>query len=176
MTYLSDSVVTLRAVEPSDVDLFYRWENDTELWDSAPTIAPFSRQLLKRYAESYVADIYVDKQLRLMIDSRATGETVGTVDITDFDPVNRRASLGILVDGRFTRRGFGRAAVELVCEYAFSRLDMHQLWATVAVDNTASMAMFSACGFRHFGRLRSWIRRPGGYCDAYIMQRLSPRA
>ncbi len=173
MPLLSDGTIELRALEPYDLDLIYRWENDTDLWDAGPAIAPFSRDLLARYIESYVADIYVDKQLRLMVTVSSTGETVGTVDLTDFDPVHRRAAVGILIDSRWARRSYGTRALGIICSYAFERLGLHQLWATVGADNEASIRLFEKCGFRHYGRLRSWLRRSTGYVDAYLMQRLN---
>lgn len=172
MIFLSDDYVALRAVETSDLDIFYIWENDTELWDCTPTIAPFSREVLRRYIENYSADIYADKQLRLMVVDKATGATVGTVDLTDFDPVNRRAGIGVLIDKRYARRGLGFHAVSLAAEYARVRIGMHQLWALIAADNEASLRLFAKAGFKRYGRLRSWIRRGRTYCDAYIMQQL----
>ena len=172
MVFLSDDIITLRAVEPADLDLFYKWENDTALWDMAPTIAPFSRELLRAYIESYVADIYADKQLRLMVTLTASGITIGTVDITDFDPINRRAAIGILIDDAYRGHGYGLRAVNLACSYCEQRVGMHQLWASVAADNEPSLRLFTSAGFRRYGRLRSWIRRGRTYADAYTMQKL----
>ena len=30
--FLDDGVVSLRALDPTDLDLLYIWENDTSLW------------------------------------------------------------------------------------------------------------------------------------------------
>lgn len=172
MTFLSNDIISLRAVEPEDLDLFYKWENDPRLWDCTPTISPFSRELLRSYISEYVADIYAAKQLRMMIVLNSNDETIGTLDITDFDPINRRAAIGVLIDRPYEGNGYGRLAVELAGEYASKRIGMHQLWATVAVDNVASIALFSAAGYKRYGRLRSWVRRGRTYADACIMQHL----
>ena len=37
---LSNDTVTLRALEPTDLDTLYRWENDTALWTVSDTAAP----------------------------------------------------------------------------------------------------------------------------------------
>lgn len=169
---LQNDIISLRAVEPEDLELFFRWENDTELWNCAPTIAPFSRKNLSDYIERYTADIFAERQLRLMVIERESGATAGTVDLTDFDPVNRRAAVGVLIDREFRRRGLGLEALKLTADYAAQRIGMHQLWATVAASNLASLDLFSAAGFRRYGRLRSWIRTGRHYSDAYIMQLL----
>ena len=40
---LSNATLTLRALEPTDLDTLYRWENDTSVWVVSDTIAPYSR-------------------------------------------------------------------------------------------------------------------------------------
>ena len=39
---LSNDIITLRALEPTDLDTLYRWENDTTLWAVSDTVAPYS--------------------------------------------------------------------------------------------------------------------------------------
>ena len=34
---LHNDIITLRAMEPQDVDLLYEWENDTDLWTVSNT-------------------------------------------------------------------------------------------------------------------------------------------
>ena len=33
--------IRLRALEPEDLDLFYKWENDSSIWKIAKLISPF---------------------------------------------------------------------------------------------------------------------------------------
>ena len=73
---LSNDKITLRAMEPSDIDLIYKWENDTSLWTVSDTVAPYSREALMLYIANCANDIYANKQLRLMVTLTATGETV----------------------------------------------------------------------------------------------------
>lgn len=56
--------ITLRALEPVDVDTLYRWENDTRIWEAGSTLAPFSRKQLWDYIDTYDGDIYAARQLR----------------------------------------------------------------------------------------------------------------
>lgn len=169
---LEDDVIRLRAIEPEDLDLIYRWENDTELWEAGSSMAPFSRKILWDYIENYSPDIYAARQLRLMIVLKSSGEAVGTIDIYDFDPHNKRAGVGLLVDRRFVRNGYGSRALALTVAYTRKFIEMHQLWAVVAIDNAPSLATFHKCGFKTCGRLRSWLRRGASYTDAYVLQHL----
>ncbi|MCF8304439.1 MAG: GNAT family N-acetyltransferase, partial [Bacteroidales bacterium] len=87
----------LRAVEPSDVDLLYDWENNEKLWHISNTIEPFSRFAIEQYVMNADADIYAKKQLRLMIELKQPPQTIGHVDLFDFDPRNLRAGIGIMI-------------------------------------------------------------------------------
>ena len=39
MALLENERVCLRALEPEDLELLYRWENDSELWEVGNTLA-----------------------------------------------------------------------------------------------------------------------------------------
>ncbi|MDR1654329.1 MAG: GNAT family N-acetyltransferase, partial [Prevotellaceae bacterium] len=57
--------IILRAVEPSDLEQLYLWENDPQLWTAGNTRNPYSRYALKQYIADFQKDIYESKQLRL---------------------------------------------------------------------------------------------------------------
>ena len=69
---LKNKNIELRAMEPSDVDLLYQWENNEALWHLSNTLAPFSRFVLDQYVMNSHKDIFTSKQLRLMIDKKET--------------------------------------------------------------------------------------------------------
>ena len=150
MKWLENDTIRLRALEPEDLDLLYAWENDTSLWEFGSTLVPYSRYVLKAYLEHADADIYAQKQLRLMIVLKASGETVGTVDLFDFDPRHRRAGVGILVDPAHQRKGIGKEALSLLTAYAFG---------------------FTSCGI-----LKDWLHTNHGFADAYFMTLLNKKA
>lgn len=164
--------VTLRALEPADLDTVYRWENDPSLWPAGNTISPLSRHQLSEYIASYDGDIFAARQLRLMITVDGEEHPVGTLDLFDFDPANSRVAVGIFVAPSARRRGYAAAALSIAADYCLTTLNIHQIWATVAADNTASLDLFRSAGFKISGRLRSWLRSAGRYRDAYILQKL----
>ena len=88
--------ITLRALEPEDLDELYAIENDTEIWDVGHTNVPYSRYALHDYIAHASADIYADRQVRLMIVS-GEGRAVGLVDVVNYDPQHQRAEVGIVV-------------------------------------------------------------------------------
>ncbi len=171
MALLSNDIIELRAPEPEDLEVFYRWENDTELWQYGVTLIPYSRYELKRYLSEAEHDIYQTGQVRFMIHDRVSGGAAGAVDLYDFDPHHRRAGVGILIDKAFRNQGLGRMAVSLVCEYAFLLLHLHQLFAHVPVPNAPSLALFKKNGFAVTGVLKDWLATGTAYTDVYVMQK-----
>lgn len=170
---ISDSLITLRAPEPSDLDALFRHENAPESPDSTTVMAPVSRRMLERYIENYSADIDETGSLRFMIDLTETGETVGSVDIYDFSARDRRGFVAIFVEERYRRRGVASHALSLLSAYAFGPLGAHQLAAEVSAGNEPSRALFEKAGYKTCGRLRSWLRVGRSFIDVILYQKLN---
>lgn len=173
MNNIEGETVRLRAVEPEDTDLLYRWENDCDVWLVSGTTAPFSREQMRRFiARQQDADIFCG-QLRLMIETKAGARTVGAVDLFEFDPLNSRVGLGILIYESTDRgRGYAADAVRTLCRHLRERLHLHQVWCNVGTDNEASLRLFRSAGFSEAGVRRDWQRRADGYCDEILMQKI----
>lgn len=165
-------ICRLRALEPEDLDIMYGWENDTNVWRDSGTTAPFSRHVLSRLIEEQQFDIYATRQMRLVIEDVATRETVGAVDIFEFDPHNRRAGVGIIVSPPFRQRGFALDALRALERYASDILHLHQLWCSIAEDNTASLALFARAEYEQCGRRREWLLTTNGTVDEILMQKI----
>ncbi len=168
---IHNDILMLRAVEPTDLDLLYRWENDEELWHTSSTITPFSRKQLWDYIENYDGDIFRTHQLRLMIEKVATKRPIGTLDLFDFDPVNSRASVGILVDKEFQGQGYGKIVLNLLEKYCREYLSLNQLVASVSIENKPSISLFRSLGYNEVGVMKWWLKRGHGYCDAILFQK-----
>ncbi len=163
--------VTLRAVEPSDVEVMYGIENDIRNWGLSGTTQPFSHYMLELFVESQREDIYSTKQLRLMAES-IDGEVLGAVDLFEFDPQNHRAGVGIYLLENFRGNGYGVDILAALEGYCRSTLQLHQLWCTIAADNTASRTLFAKAGYTEVGTRRDWLWRETGYVDEIMLQRL----
>lgn len=170
---LNDGKIKLRALEPTDLDVLYRWENDASLWSVGCAIAPFSRKQLWDYIETYNGDIYSSNQLRFIIEDCDLRQAVGTIDLYDFDAVNRRAFVGILIDAECGHRGYATRALTLLWEYVCERIGMHQLVAVVPVENVYSMKLFEKCGYKRTATLQSWVRVGSDYKDVALFQLIS---
>ena len=161
--------IHLRALEPDDLDMLYRIENNDALWRVGTTNVPYSRYVLHEYIANTRSDIYSDRQLRMMIeDSRH--QVVGIIDLVNFDPRHLRAEVGIVVEEEKRRQGYATAAVREICRYAEQILHLHQLYVIVDMENTAALELFRKEGFKAVNTLQHWLSTGKEYHDAVLMQ------
>lgn len=161
--------ITLRALEPEDLDFLYRMENDTDLWGVSNTSVPYSRYVLHDYIANATDDIYRDGQVRLIVET--DGVAVGMVDVFDFNPQHRRAELSIVIDPRYRKRGIATAVVRAMADYACHTLRLHQLYTVVAEYNKASLSLFLRCGYVSNGVMNEWLYDGKRYVDAVVLQK-----
>lgn len=161
--------ITLRALEPEDIDLLYQIENDPSLWKVGASNMPFSRFTLQRYIAETTGDFFTDQQLRLVMEN-SQKERVGLIDLFNFSPAHRRAEVGIVVTTPFRRRGYALSALEQIIDYATNILHIHQLYAYIALDNEASLNLFQQAAFRKTSLLKDWLHDGKGYSDVVVVQ------
>lgn len=173
MLSLTGDKIKLRALEAEDLNFLYELENNPDIWEISGTITPYSKHVLKLYLENAYRDIYEVKQLRLCICTKDE-ETVGLIDLFDFDPKNRRAGIGIVVlEADYRNQGIGREAIELVCKYAFTVLNIRQLYANVGEENSASLHLFNKIGFEIVGVKKDWILSGGNFKNEVLLQKIN---
>jgi diamine N-acetyltransferase len=167
--------ILLRAPEPYDIDVLYKWENDEEIWKVSNIITPFSKHILAKYIENSHLDLYESKQLRLMIDvvdgDSGQKKTIGTVDLFEFDPFHNRAGVGILIGEENDRKkGYASMVLEKIILYAFDTLQLHQLFCNISEENKESLTLFEKKGFKITGTKKEWLKTKSGFKDEFILQ------
>ncbi len=163
------SRVTLRAMEPEDLYLLYRIENDNSLWNVGITNVPYSRYILRDFIASSTGDIYKDGQVRLIIEN-SEREVVGIADLVNFDARNCRAEVGIVIECQHRRKGYAAEALSLMADYSRKVLHLHQLYAIVSKDNLASIALFSKAGYHVTAEMKDWLYTGKEYISAQLLQ------
>jgi len=168
--------VKLRAVEPSDLDNLYVWENDLEVWKVSLTNTPYSKFTLEEYCKNINNDIFSAKQLRLMIDYyyNKIVYTIGTIDLFDFDPVNRKLGIGILIgDISFRKKGIASETLKIIEKYCFSVLNIHQIYCFINQKNTDSINLFKKNNYCKSGIATDWLLNNGKWNNAVFFQKIN---
>jgi diamine N-acetyltransferase len=162
--------VLLRAVEPSDIDLLYLWENDISTWYLSNTLIPFSKFLLEEYIANANLDIYTTKQIRLIIEIKSSKKAIGCIDLFDFDPFNNRAGIGILICNEERNKGYATESLKLLINYCFNILLLKQVYCNIISDNDKSISLFKKFNFEIIGLKKKWIRKNNFWLDEYMLQ------
>lgn len=171
MITLKGDKIFLRALEPSDLDFLYELENEESLWEVGSTITPYSRFILKEYIANSYRDIYEVKQLRLVICKNEDESTIGLIDLYDFDPKNKKVGVGIVIfSDKEKQKGFASEALDLISNYAFERLNVHQVFAGITQDNLRSIGLFEKAGYKRNGTKKDWTFSEGVFKDEHFYQ------
>jgi diamine N-acetyltransferase len=171
-TLLADNRIRLRAPELKDLDIMYEMENDTSFWECGCITSPYSGFALKQYIENTQNDLFMEKQMRLIIERKMDSQAVGIIDLYDFVPLHSHAAVGIVILSSFRKEGYATGALKLLCNYVYRFLHLKQLYAYMSVDNQACLRLFFSCDFVECGQLKEWLYSEDGYKDVAMVQRI----
>ena len=165
--------LSIRPIEPEDLNLLYTIENDPELWHCSTSDALYSRFALRQYLSSLrpVAEM---QELRMVVETTADAivTPVGLAELTNIDLANARAEVGIALLRKHRGHGFGTRALLLLERIARERLHLHQLYALVSVHNAVAINAFTHGGYGEVATLPQWHRTAEGYQDVKVLQKI----
>ena len=160
---LNSKNIYLRSIEPRDAALMLQWENNPENWAVSNTLVPFSEHLILQYVNS-AQDIFETKQLRFIICLQENDSPIGTIDLFEYDPLHRRAGIGILIDKVSERnKGYANEALNLLINYSFNRLNLHGLFCNIFESNKHSIKLFENNNFIKTGEKKEWVKIKNGW-------------
>lgn len=171
MMFIQNDHIALRCAEPEDASRIFHWENSRDIWRVSGTHVPFTLFQIEQFLLSN-NDLFSQKQLRLMICRG--DQTIGCIDIYDYDPINQRAAIGILIEASNRGQGFAKESLSLLIDYLFNDLLLHQVHCSIDETNTASQQLFLQQGFTPCGRRKQWIKTPDGFIDELEFQLMRP--
>jgi diamine N-acetyltransferase len=169
MATLLGKNIHLRALEPADIDFLFSTENNEQFWEISGTQLPFSKYILNKYIENAHQNIYEAKQYRFVI-CNVENTQVGMIDLFDFNPQHKRVGIGILILPKHENNGYASEALEMVIDYAFSYLDVHQIYANITSNNLKSIALFEKNNFKKIGIKKDWLYSNSTFKDEILYQ------
>jgi RimJ/RimL family protein N-acetyltransferase len=160
--------VVLRAIEREDLPWLWEHHNDYEV-DSLVADGPPEPQSLARLEADFEKDIAEGGRdgTRFAID--AAGMLIGRCELFDFDETSRNCKLGISISKEYWGQGFGREAVQLLVDYAFTARNLVKVHLDVLADNERAIRSYASCGFVEEGRLRAHAWHEGENKDLVLM-------
>ena len=103
----------------------------------------------------------------------STGPLIGTAGLYSINWIARTAEFRIFLGNKeYWGKGIGTEVTRLVVRYGFERLNLHNIWLGVNVENRAAVRVYEKAGFTHEGRLRQCFYRNNRYYDVFRMSLL----
>lgn len=168
MKILQDKELQLRPLHPGDLDFLRCIENDPEHWRYSDLDSPFDEDTLRNYLWHANKPLEEAGQYRWILT--VNEQSAGLFDVYDYHSIARRAALGLILAPEFRGRGYGYRGLNMLLDYLFAHYPLHQLYATVAVDNRASQQLFQALGFKRTALLEDWCPRGNDWVDQWHFQ------
>ena len=165
---IEGKLVTLRAIEESDLVLLHKWANDPNTQDTMGHLHfPSSMDYHKTWFQRLKND---ELNQRLAIEAPDMG-LIGLSSIVNIDWRNNHAWHGVMLgDANMRGKGYGVDAVMTTMRYSFEELHLERLDGSIIEYNTVSYSFYcNRLGWKEEGRRRNWYFRKGRYWDQIIV-------
>ena len=165
---IKGKIVTLRAIEETDLNLLHKWANDPEIQDIMGVIHfPSSMDFHRLWFQNLKSDLL---NQRFAINMSGIG-LIGISSLMSIDWRNNHAWHGIMLgDAKIRGKGYGVDAVMATMRYAFEELHFERLDGSIIENNNISYSFYcNKLGWKEEGLRRNWYFRRGRYWDQIIV-------
>lgn len=165
------------AADHADLHTIYSDPKTTKNLSFEPRTPEQITTLLERIEQTAHAEPRLDYTLAIMLNS--TGRLIGTGRLALGTPDQAgpnaglradspAAQFGLAIHAPYWRSSYGREALDLLVEYAFTHLGVEQVWGARGPDNTASAALMKAAGFTETITIANHIVKNGQPRDSIV--------
>ncbi|GAA1908060.1 GNAT family N-acetyltransferase [Williamsia serinedens] len=155
---LTDGVVWLRPLEPSDVDAVYTCASDPASQRFTTVPSPYLRSDAVEFVDRASAQVWPGFEVAITGDDDAL---VGTCGLRIRDEDSDVVAIGYMVSPSARGRGIATRATRLLIDHAWS-LGAHRVALDAFATNTASRRVAERCGMTQEGVLREAHLGNGG--------------
>ena len=158
--------VRLRPAHPSDWVYFFDNYTDSEARFLFYTEAepPLDRKSAKARFARFLRTAEKKGRLDLVITAE-DGRAVGSLDLYDVDRRAGSFQIASFICECERGRGYGKAGMRILLDYAFDELRLHKYNARIISENTASIALHASLGCRREGVITDMFYHGGRYYD-----------
>ncbi|MCK5413240.1 MAG: GNAT family N-acetyltransferase [Candidatus Pacebacteria bacterium] len=134
--------ILLKLATESDFPLFQKWfslENMKYMISHMPQDIKYNKEMC--------LEIYSKKNLLVFI-IETNEKPIGSCGLKNIDPKKGKATFGIKIEEEEDRnKGYGTEAAQLLFDYGFKKLKLHQIDSAVSGLNIRSIRMHEKLGF-----------------------------
>jgi RimJ/RimL family protein N-acetyltransferase len=169
---LKSERVTLRAIRREDLQRLWEFNNDPDVEIAGggdPPMPQSYERLLAEFDASAQKGGRDGTEFAIEADGKFIGQC-GLYGFEEFRGTAHGCELGIAIgDKAYWGRGYGREAVALLVDYAFTHWNLERVGLRTNSTNERAIRSYRAVGFVEEGRLRRNAWNNGQYVDVVCM-------
>ena len=167
---LSGKNIFLSPIDINDAEKYTKWLNDIEVVKYLELIT----QIVNVEKERYLLEQLNKSATVFAIIHKESGKMIGNTGLHKVNHLHSKAEAGIFIgDKNFWNRGYGTEAMQLLLDYGFNILNLHNISLKVIDYNERAFKSYRKCGFKEVGCLRESYQIGGELYDMRIMDILS---
>lgn len=162
--------VSLVVPEKYDIDLWYKWINDTEIQSFLWPV--FWSIISKKSEEDFFESLNKDnKTLTFSIYSEELNKSIWNISLNSIDYKNNHSELWIAIfDKDNQNKGYWTEAIKLILKYAFEILWLNKVYLRYISNNSRAKEVYEKCWFTEVWRMKNHEYRFWEYYDDVIME------
>ena len=161
--------IKLRKLKLSDADDIYKNLQNKEMVKWTLNIPwPYKKEHAIKFIRRTHYKIRKKKSYAFSIVLKEIDKVIGVVDLMNIDWKNKNAEIGYWIGKRYWNKGFATEAVKLMLKFAFEKLKLHRVYASLFEENKASRRVLEKCGFKLEGILREHRYKHGKWHNELV--------
>lgn len=158
----------LRPFVPQDEAALQRICNDeTVARNTASLPFPYTLEHARQFILSLPEEYRTQRSVAYAITGGEGRPLMGTIGL-HLQPPHERAVLGYYLGTEYRGKGFATEAAQAMVKFAFERMNLNRVFATVFTYNPASARVLEKAGLQVEGTLIAHIRKQWGFVDEWM--------
>jgi RimJ/RimL family protein N-acetyltransferase len=166
---LFGKIINLRAWSEHDIDKLQALKND---FDLQTQLMGLPKPNSKNKIVNWLKQRDRDESLIFFVISNKSDDTIGYIQLSNIDKLNRHAYLGICLSKDYWGKGFSQEALQLLQDYASTVLGLRKILLTVNKDNLRAISFYKKIHFRTVGLLEDHQLINNKLVDVILMEKL----
>ena len=164
--------IYIKSITYNDTDDIIKWRNRSFVRDNFIFRTTFTRKIHENWMKNMVE---TGKVIQFIMYTKSDDRKIGSVYLRDIDEANKKCEFGIFIgEEDCLSKGYGREAADLICNYAFSNLDIYKILLRVLAGNERALNSYKKSGFSVEGKFNADVWLDGEPVDVIFMARFNP--
>ncbi|WP_058487048.1 GNAT family N-acetyltransferase [Defluviitalea phaphyphila] len=160
----------LSPINIEDYKEYTKWANDMEV----SLGLSFPARVTTEEAEKEMLEQLIKREYTFSIIDKESDNLIGNIGFSKIDKIHQVGQIGIFIGNKdYWGKGYGKEAVNLILDFGFSILNLHNIYLRVFEFNKSAIKCYKRVGFKEVGRIREAKKIAGKRYDEIYMDILA---